>query len=165
MPKHDVVRILRSLMLAVLLVAPGASGELAAWDRAKVAGLAKDLATSTDALYETFMQQPPPANLGSVQSESYYRLKYRVRMLRGEARMLFRSLEEGDGREQTEWIYDILMSHARSARYEAPGVFVAKDVAERAAAVRGMLNRLGPYYDPDFEALPPHPNIEPSSSR
>jgi hypothetical protein len=165
MPKHDIVRIPRSLMLAVLLVAPSATGELAAWDRARVAGLAKDLATATDTLYETFMQQPPPPNLGSMQSESYYLLKHRVRMIRGEARVLVRSLEEGDGREQTVWIYENLMSHTRSARYEAPEVFIAKDVGERAASVRGVLNQLGPYYDPDFRTLAPDPNIEPGATR
>jgi hypothetical protein len=86
-------------------------------------------------------------------------------MMRGEARVLVRSLEDGDAREQTELTYDMLMSHARSARSEAAGVFVAKDVGERAAAVRGVLNQLAPYYDPDFQRIPPHPNIEPRATR
>lgn len=151
-------------MLGVSLVAPSASGELATWDQAKVSGLAKDLATATEALYEVFLQQPAPA-LGSAESAAYHRLKHRMRMLRVEARMLVTSLEEGDGREQTEWIYDNLMSHARSARLEVRGASIAEPVSERAVAVRGLLNRLGPYYDPDFGTLAPDPQIEPGVRR
>jgi hypothetical protein len=164
MPNHHLVRALPLLMLAALFLAPSARGDLAAWDQAKVIGFAKDLARATDALHETFMQQPPPPNPGSTQSESYYRLKHRVWMLRMEARVLLKSLEEGNAREQTELTYEMLMSHARSARYEASIVFVAKDVGERAAAVRGALNQLGPYYDPDFRTLAPDPSIEPGAT-
>jgi hypothetical protein len=164
MPNRLVVGVLCAVALALSLVAPSARGELAAWDRARVTGLVKDLATATDALYETFMQQPPP-DPGSVQSESYNGLKHRVRMIRNEARVLRKSLVDGDGREQTAWIYEILSSHVRSARYEALRVFVAKDVGERAAVVRHVLNQLGPYYDPDFATLAPDPNIEPSATR
>jgi hypothetical protein len=164
MPNHRRVRALGSLALAVLLLAPSAKGELEAWNQAKVSGFASNLAEATDALYETFSQQPPPKP-GSMQSESYHRLEHRVWMLRVEARVLLKSLEEGDGREQTLWTYDNLLSHARSARYEADGVFVATDVAERASTVRGVLNQLGPYYDPDFRTLAPDPKIEPGATR
>jgi hypothetical protein len=164
MPNHHLVRVLRLLAIAALLLAPSARAELAAWDQAKVTGLAKELETATGALYQTFLQQPPP-NLGSMQSDSYYRLKQLVRMLHSQVDVFAKSLEEGDGRDQTVWIYETVMSLARSARLEAGRVFVAKDVGERAAAVRGVLNRLGPYYDPDFQTLAPHPNIEPGATR
>jgi len=152
-------------LLVTSSLAPSARGDFAAWDQAKVTRLAKNLATATDALYETFLKQPPPPNPGSMQSESYYRLEHQVWMLRCEARLLVTSLEEGDAREQTDLTYGMLMSHARSAREEAPRVFVAKDVGERAAAVRGVLNQLGSYYDPDFQTLAPLPNIEPDAAR
>jgi hypothetical protein len=164
MPNRHVVGVLCAVALAVSLLAPSARGEVAAWDRARVTEIARDLARATDALQVAFTQQPPPSQ-GSSQRVPYYQLENRVRMLRGEARVLLKSLEEGDGREQTAWIYEILISHARSARYEAPRVFVAKDVGERAAVVRHLLNQLGPYYDPDFATLAPDPNIEPSATR
>jgi hypothetical protein len=157
-------RWLASLAITGLLFAPSARGELAAWDQAEVTGFAQKLATATDALHESFIQQPAP-DRGSIDGEAYHRLKYRIRMLRGEAHVLVTSLEAGDGRDETEWIYEILTSHARSARYEAHGAFVAKDVGERAAAVRAALNRLGPYYDPDFQTLVPDPNIERGATR
>jgi hypothetical protein len=164
MPNRRVVGALCSVALALSLPAPSASGDLAPWDRARVTQIAKDLARATDELEVAFTQQPPPSQ-GSGQRVPYYQLKNRVRMLRNEARVLVTSLEQGSGREQTAWMYEILISHARSARYEAPRVFLAKDVGERAAAVRQVLNQLGPYYDPDFAALAPHPSIEPSAPR
>lgn len=164
MSTRPVVHLIFPLAMILVLSAPRGSAELAAWDQAKVAGFAKELETATDALYQTFLEQPPP-NLGSMQSESYYRLKQLVRMLHLHVDVFAKSLEEGEGRDQTVWMYETLMSLARSARSEAGRVFVAKDVGERAAAVRGVLNRLGPYYDPDFQTLAPHPNIEPGATR
>ena len=167
MPNHHLVRVLRSLAIVALLLAPSARAELAVWDQAKVTGLAKELETATDALYQAFLQQPPP-NAGTMQTQSYYRLKQLVRMLHGQVDVFAKSLEEGDegdGRDETVWIYESLMSLARSARLEAARVFVAKDVSERATAVRRVLNQLGPYYDPDFQTLAPHPNIEPGETR
>ncbi len=161
---HHLTPLLGSLAIAGLLFAPSARGELAAWDQPQVTALAKELATATDSLYDTFLKQPPPT-LGSMQTHAYHRLKQFVRLLRVEARELAASLEKGEGREQTLPIYENLMQLARSARDEAGRVFVAHDVGDRAAVVRGVLNRLGPYYDPDFPTLAPHPNIEPGATR
>jgi hypothetical protein len=163
MPNRRLVRLLRSLALAVLLLAPSARGELVAWDQTRLSRIANDLANATDALQGTFIQQSPP-NSESMQSELYYQLKHLVWLLDVQADLLVKSLEEGDSREQTLWIYEILVSAARSARYEARRVFVAEDVGKRAAAVRGVLNELGPYYDPDFQTWAPDPKIEPAST-
>jgi hypothetical protein len=164
MSNRHIARLLGALAIAGLLIAPSARGELAAWDQAQVTSLAKELTTATDSLYDTFRKQPPP-DVGSLQTHPYYRLKQFTRMLRVQASLFARSLEDGEGREQTVWIYETLMSLARSARDDAGRVFVTSDVGERAAAVRGVLNQLGPYYDPDFQRLPPHPNIEPGATR
>jgi hypothetical protein len=164
MSNSALARLLTSLAIAALFFAPSARGELAAWDQAQVTRLAKELTTATDSLYNTFIKQPPP-NVGSMQTQGYHRLKQWVRLLRIEARELANSLGEGEGREQTLPIYDNLMQLTRSARDDAARVFVAQDVGERAGAVRGVPNRLGPYYDPDFPILAPHPNIEPRATR
>ena len=126
--------------------------------------LGKELVQATDALQETFRKQPPPS-FGSTQSQAYYRLKQLVRLLHLASNEFASSLEKGEGREQTITIYENLMQVTRSAREDAGKVFIAQDVSERAAAVRGVLNRLGPYYDPDFPPLAPHPNIEPGATR
>jgi hypothetical protein len=152
-----------TILLALALVLPSSrsGAELAAWDQANVAKLATQLEASTEALYETFRRQPS-SELGSIKRESYFRLKQLVRMLRSEATVFAASLKHGEGREETAWNYETLMSLTRSARDEARRVFVATDLSERATAVRQVLNQLGPYYDPDFQALVPHPNIEPA---
>lgn len=164
MSNHRLARLLGSLAIAGLLFAPSARGELAAWDQAQVTALAKDLAAATDSLRDTFRKQPPPG-LGSMHSHAYHRLKQWVRLLELEARHLAEAAGQGEGREQTLAIYDNLMQLARSARDDAGKAFVAHDVGERASAVRGVLNRLGPFYDPDFQTLAPHPNIEPGATR
>jgi hypothetical protein len=153
-------------LLAVILLLPAANAraELAAWDQAHVTALGKELVQASNALYETFRTQPPQS-VGSMQSASYHRLKQFVRMLLVVSHEFAFSLEKGEGREQTLTIYDNLMQLARSARDEAARVFVAHDVGDRAGAVRRVLNQLGPYYDPDFPTLAPHPNIEPGASR
>jgi hypothetical protein len=162
--RHTIHVICLLAMTLLLLSAPNARAELAAWDQAQVTALGKELVQATNALYETFQEQPPPS-IGSMQSQAYYRLKQLVRRLRVESRELAGSLEKGEGQEQTLAIYDNLMQLTRSARDEAGRVFVAHDVGERAAAVRRVLNQLGPYYDPDFPTLAPHPNIEPGATR
>jgi hypothetical protein len=158
------VHLIFALAMALLLAAPGSRADLAAWEQAKVAALAKELEGAAHALYDTFIKMPAPG-VGSMKSHVYYRLKQEVRLLRVEARELAGSLEKGEGREQTLPIYDHLMQLVRIARDDAAKTFNTQDVGKRAAAVRGVLNQLGPYYDPDFQALAPHPNIEPSSNR
>jgi hypothetical protein len=150
--------------LLLVLSAAGARADLATWDQAKVTALGKELVQATNALYDTFRKQPPPS-IGSMQGDSYQRLKQFVRLLHVESDELASSLQRGEGRDETRTIYDNLMQLARSARDEAARVFVAHDVSERASAVRQVLNRLGPYYDPDFPPLAPHPNIEPGAAR
>jgi hypothetical protein len=151
-------------MVLLLFAAPNVRAELAAWNQAEATRLAKELTTATDTLYDTFIKQPTPA-IGSMQTQAYYRLKQSVRLLRLEARHLAASLEDGEGREQTLPLYENLMQLARSARDDAGKVFVQHDVGERASAVRGALNQLGPYYDPDFHTLAPRRNIEPGATR
>lgn len=161
---RHVVHAICLLAMILLLPAANARAELAAWDQAQVTALGKELVQSTNALYETFRKQAPPS-VGSMQSGSYQRLKQFVRMLHVVSHEFAGSLEKGEGREETLTIYDNLMQLTRSARDEAARVFVARDVGDRAAAVRQVLNRLGPYYDPDFPTLAPHPNIEPGAAR
>ncbi|MFI4941671.1 MAG: hypothetical protein ACHP85_00300 [Burkholderiales bacterium] len=165
MSTRHVVHVISLLAMPLLLLsAPNARAELAAWDQAQVTALGKELVQATNALYETFRKQQPPS-VGSMQSASYHRLRQFVRILHVVSQEFAGSLAKGEGREQTITIYDNLMQLTRSARDEAARVFVAHDVGDRAAAVRRVLNQLGPYYDPDFPTLAPHPNIEPGATR
>jgi hypothetical protein len=164
MSTRRVVHLISPLAITLVLFASGSRAELAAWEQAEVTALAKELETATHALHDTFVKKPA-ATVGSMQSQAYYRLKQEVRLLRVEARQLVASLENGEGREQTLPLYDHLMQLVRIARDDAAKTFNTQDVGERAAAVRGVLNRLGPYYDPDFQVLASHPNIEPGPKR
>ena len=158
------VRLFRWLAITLLPWSAIARAELAAWDQAKAAALTKDLAATTKALYETFIDQPRPS-LESMQIRPYYRLKQEVWLLGIEASELATMLEKGDGREQTILIYDNMMQLVRRAREDAEQAFIAHDVEERATAVRAVLNQLGPYYDSDFQTLPPPHGSEPPKAR
>jgi hypothetical protein len=138
----------------VLALASPSHAELAAWDQAKVTALAKQLEENAGALYDTFYKQPPPS-VGSGQSQDYRRLKQEVRRVKAEAKELARSLERGDGRDDTLPIYEQLMLEVRDARQMAARVFTTQDVQQRAAAVRQGLNEIAPYYDPDAVPLEP----------
>jgi hypothetical protein len=148
--------LLASLFACALVVGHSATAraELAAWDQSKVAALARQLEEKSKTLYDTFYKQPPP-NIGSGHSQDYRRLKQEVRRIKSEARELAAALEKGEGREDTQPIYEQLMEIVRSARDNARRVFTTQDVQARAGEVRQLLNQLSPYYDPDAVPLQP----------
>jgi hypothetical protein len=141
---------------AVLLsLAPASAGaELAPWDQGKVTGIANQLESAAQDLYDTFYKQPVPT-VGSGQARSYQRLKQKIRGIRTQARQLAGDLEKGEGLEATLPAYEDVMQMVHSARDDARKVFTTKDVEEKATVVREQLNQLGPYYDPNYEALKP----------
>jgi uncharacterized membrane protein YccC len=141
-----------ALVLLLTGVASSARAELAAWDQAKVSGLAKQLQQATHDLYDTFYKQP---KVGAGQAKAYYRLKQDIRHLRSEAKGLATALEKGAGQEETLPVYEDLMQAVRRARENAGQVFSTQDVQQRATAVRQLLNQISPYYDPDAVPLQP----------
>jgi hypothetical protein len=138
----------------VLVAAAPSGADLAKWDQAKVTTLAKQLADATQALNDTFYKQPPPGR-GSMQSRGYQQLKQKIRATRMEAGALSASLEKGEGYEETLPSYDSMMELVRAARRDAQQVFSTADVQQKASTVRGILNELSPYYDPDAVPLQP----------
>jgi hypothetical protein len=150
---HRLPTLALGALLSVALAGPG-HAELAAWDQTKVTALAKQLEENAKALYDTFYKQPPPS-AASGQSQEYRRLKQEVRRVKAEAKELARSLERGEGHDDTLPIYEQLMLEVRDARQMAARVFTTQDVQQRAAAVRQGLNEIAPYYDPDAVPLQP----------
>jgi hypothetical protein len=142
-----------SFLVLALSGAP-ARGDVAAWDQAKVTEIAKQLVSATQDLYDTFYKQLPPT-AGSGQSREFYRLKQVTRVMKTEARELSSQLEKGEGRDQTLPSYESLMEMVRTARELGARIFATEDLKQKATAVRGLLNQLGPYYDPDFQTLQP----------
>jgi len=143
-----------ALVLGLVFSASGARAELAAWDQAKVATIAKQLVSATQDLYDTFYKQLPPT-AGSGQSREFYRLKQVTRVMKTEARELAGQLEKGEGHDETLPSYESLMEMVRTARELGARIFATEDLKRKATAVRGLLNQLGPYYDPDFQTLQP----------
>jgi hypothetical protein len=142
-----------SFLVLALSGAP-ARGDVTAWDQAKVTEIAKQLVSATQDLYDTFYKQLPPT-AGSGQSREFYRLKQVTRVMKTEARELSGQLEKGEARDQTLPSYESLMEMVRTARELGARIFATEDLKQKATAVRGLLNQLGPYYDPDFQTLQP----------
>jgi hypothetical protein len=142
-----------SLLVLAVWSAP-ARGDVLAWDQAKVTAIAKQLVSATQDLYDSFYKQLPPTT-GSGQSREFYRLKQVTRVLKTEARELASNLEKGEGHEQTLPSYESLMELVRTARELGARVFATEELKQKATAVRGLLNQIGPYYDPDFQVLQP----------
>jgi hypothetical protein len=143
-----------SVLLVTTLALAGtpALAELAAWDQAKVSALAQQLETETKSLEDAFRKQPQATG---AQRRSYYRLKEDVRTVRSAAKHLAGALDKGATQEETLPIYEDLMQDVRRVRDFAPQLFTTRDVMDRAAAARQVLNQITPYYDPDAEPLRP----------
>jgi hypothetical protein len=140
------------LVLAASSLAATARAELAPWNQERVNALAQQLAERTRALYDEIYRQPQPTL--SSQRKDYYRLKREVRHLKNEARDFAGDVASGAGREETEPGFEALLSSARWAAQEARSVFTVKQVNDVAAEVRGILNELSSYYDPDAPPIP-----------
>ena len=140
--------------LALALSGAPARAELAAWDQAKVTEISKQLVSATQDLYDTFYKQLPPT-AGSGQNREFYRLKQVTRVLKTEARELSEQLGKGAGHDETLPSYESLMQMVRTARELGARIFATEDLKQKSTVVRGLLNQLGPYYDPDFQTLQP----------
>jgi hypothetical protein len=147
-------RIAVAVVSSLLLLAPAAGAELAAWDAEKVKDIAKQLVPATQTLYDTFYKQVPPL-AGSGQTRDYARLKLVIRHLKSEAKELSGSLDKGEGYDETFPIFESLMQDVRDAQEIGARIFATEDLKQKAAAARGLLNQLGPYYDPEFKTLQP----------
>jgi len=76
------------------------------------------LADATQALDDTFYQQPPPG-VASMPSRAYQQLRQKIRVIRMEAGALSSSLAKGEGYEETLQSYESLMELVRAARCDA----------------------------------------------
>jgi hypothetical protein len=150
----SVLRISIVSFLALAVSGATARADVVAWDQAKVSEIAKQLVTATQDLYDTFYKQLPPT-VGSGQNKEFYRLKQVTRVMKTEARELAGQIEKGEGHDQTLPSYESLMEMVRKARELGARIFATEDLKQKATAVRGLLNQIGPYYDPDFQTLQP----------
>lgn len=139
--------------LAGLVLAGASSAELANWNQERVTKYAKDAAEKTSELYDVFYKQPP-ATLGSAQSRSYYELKQSVRRIRREAGHLASELESGQGREETQAIYNNLAQMVDRATEEARRTFTSDSLLAASTRAGDALRRLAPYYDPEANVNP-----------
>jgi hypothetical protein len=142
------------LVGCALVLAVGASADLAPWDQAKVTDLAKQLAAVTAELSDSFRKQPVPAK-GSPQRQSHFLLTRQLRDIRRGAQALSTALQNGGDRKATLARYQSLMQRVRTARDHARRITAGTEVEQKADAARDILNQLAPFYDAKATPMEP----------
>jgi len=147
---------IRSSVLAVcaLVLAAGASAELAPWDQAKVTELAKQLAATAADLSDSFRKMPAPTK-GSSQQQSHFLLTRQLRDIRRSADALSSALQQGGDRKATLARYQSLMQRVRTARDHARRITAGTEVTQKADAARDILNQMAPFYDANAAPMEP----------
>ena len=142
------------LATCVLVQAASASAALAPWDQAKVTDLAKQLATVTSDLSNSFRKQPVPTK-GSPQRQSHFLLTRQLRDIRRSADALSSALQAGGDRKATLARYQSLMQRVRTARDHARRITAGTEVTQKADAARDILNKMAPFYDANAAPMAP----------
>jgi len=142
------------LATCVLVQAASASAALAPWDQAKVTDLAKQLATVTSDLSNSFRKQPVPTK-GSPQRQSHFLLTRQLRDIQRSAQALSTALQGGADRKATLGRYQSLMQRVRTARDHARRIAAGPEVQQNADAARDILNQLAPFYDEKAAPMEP----------
>lgn len=134
-----------------------ARADVAPWDPPKVTELTRQLEVAARQLYDSF-EKLPPLEKGSAHTRQYFRLKQEARQMSREARWLARALEKGLGQEETLPAYESVRAALRGAEQDAGVVQTGPEFKPKFAAVRDLLDRLAPYYDPAAKPLAPAAN-------
>ena len=123
-----------------------ARAELAPWDPPKVTELTRQLEVAARQLYDSF-EKIPPLEKGSAHTRQYFRLKQEARQMSRESRWLARALEKDLGQEETLPAYESLRAALQGAEQDAAVVQTGPAFGPKLAAVKGLLDRLTPFYD------------------
>jgi hypothetical protein len=144
----------RSLVVAAAasLAAPAAA-DLAAWDQARVTGIAKQLASACDAFDQAARRQPG-ATLGSGDAEDTFRMQKRSRVLGEQSLALADHLAAGKGYEPTRNEYRGLKEVADDIEEDAQRSSLDEPTMDAWAKVADLMRQIAPYYDPKANAEP-----------
>ena len=121
----------------------------AAWDQAKVTGLASELASAVAGIRDAARKESP-MSIGSGQSRSWHRLLDDLRIIESEAKHLARALAAGEGHDETLPVIERIDVLRDSAVEEGRRVFLSGFVLKKIEVARAVVEKLRPYY-----GLPP----------
>jgi hypothetical protein len=143
MSRHHLARLLGSLAIAGLLVAPSARGELPAWDQAEVTALAKGLVPPLQALGADLGSRPSVPGKEKARAA----LMNEVELLQLRVVELAQRLASGAGRAETVALFrevETLQSRATKHSLEYPAPF---DMHVHIDRVQRIMIQLARYYD------------------
>jgi len=125
-----------------------ASAELAAWDQARVTGIAQQLAEACDA-WRLALRQQPAAQLGSGVALDEFGLGQKNQVLSEQARALADQLTKGKGYEQTRGLYRAIKELGDDIEVQAQQAELDEPTLDAWARVADLMRQIAPYYDPN----------------
>ncbi|MBW2242106.1 MAG: hypothetical protein JRH01_08965 [Deltaproteobacteria bacterium] len=117
---------------------------VADWNQERVTSYAKELSEACSALKDAVAKTP--TNLLPANQRSFYRAKDDVRMLTSAARGLAKSLENGEGKEETLPRFKRIELLRNDAAENGRSAMLADDVLAKVTPVGVALIKLAPYY-------------------
>lgn len=129
--------------LAVSLPVSPAVAELAAWDQARVAGIAQKLAQACDAWEQAVREQP-----GAGAEASEFGLGMKARVLREQSAALAGHLAKGEGQDQTRIDYRDVKELIDDTEEMAQRAELDEPTMDAWAKVVDLQRQIAPYYDP-----------------
>ena len=136
------------LLTLVLLAAPDARAELAAWNQEKVTAIADDVSQAAQALRGA-LRRKPPRSLGQPGVRAFWRLRDEMQVIVSSSRRLHDALSQGAGMEETYPIYRRLLRTARRAYRATRQIGLGKPVPEKIGATADAIRRIRPFYEED----------------
>lgn len=135
------------LAFAWCLAAAGPAGpaaaELAAWDQARVTGIAQQLAGACDAWEQAVREQP-----GAGAEASEFGLGMKARVLKEQSQALAGHLAKGEGHDQTRNYYRDLKELVDDTEEMAQRSELDDPTLAAWAKVVDLQRQIAPYYDP-----------------
>jgi hypothetical protein len=138
-------RALPWLLACSLLVALPAQAQRLPWNQADVTRIAKDLSSALKRLQQSVEREPEQhAVIGERKRQAAI---VEVRRLNALTDDLVVRLARGDGRAETQPVYQEIQSTRREAREQARDVLSPTETQKSIAKARGLLERLASYYE------------------
>jgi hypothetical protein len=134
-------------LVATACLAAAAAAALATWDQARVTGIAKELATASDAFEQTVRKQPG-GTVGSGDAENVFGMQQETRALSEQSRALAGHLAAGKGHDETANYYKRLKESADDIAENAQRSNLDEPTMDAWAKVADLMRQLAPYYDP-----------------
>lgn len=144
--------IARTFLLALaagsaLVLAKPATAELAAWDQARVTGIAKQLADAAED-WEQAVREQPGGEIGSGDAQEEFGIGMKARVIRENADALAGHLAKGDGYDKTHNLYRNMKEVIDDTEVLGQRAELDEPTMDAWSKLVDLQRQIAPYYDP-----------------